>query len=236
MPYGSFKDLTFKKKLEHIWFYYKWYIVAAAVLLFAVAVSMVQVLSKPNYDLTVLWSQSGRVSARTVELAAEELEKYCPDFNGDGEINVDVRFVGLDESTVVAPSEAGNSTNSNGEFVDQYALMYKQQLLAEMAAGDSMIYIFDDHVYNMFKDVTDFYDLSSKFDCACVEGDRIKVSKTSLKTLLNNDEKIENHILLCGPNTIKAQDKKSLNQAFEVIEKIINEAPQIKNNPCGMKE
>ncbi len=235
MAYTSFKDLNFKQKLEHIWFYYKWYIIAAVFFLIAAVICIEQLVSRPNYDLTVLWAQSGNVSAQRIELAQEQFEKFCPDFNGDGEVNVEIRFVGLDESTLINPEEAGN-TSSNGEFVDEYALMYKQQLLSEMAAGDSMIYVFDDNVVRTFKGVTEFYNFSSEINCACiVEGDKIKVSSTTLSSLENTKEDCGNYILMCGENTIKAKDKKRFAEAFEVIKNIIDAAHSQKPNPCPIK-
>ncbi len=238
MAHTSFKDLTFKKKIEHIWFYYKWYIVAALFLGFAAFICINQIVSRPNYDITVLWAQQGKITSKSIDRAREELEKYCPDFNGDGEVHVDLRFIGLDYNTINVSSQSLTEQTSSeeisdtsSEYVDrQLELTYKMQLLAEMTSGDSFVYILDDEVYDMLVELNGFRDISKEInhDCSYIEKDRLKLQSTPLE-YINTKGDENKYLLVCGENAIKAKDNKRYDNAFEFVKAMIDKSHELKS-------
>ncbi len=240
MAYTSFKDLTFQKKLEHIWFYYKWYIITAVFFGFAAFICINQIVSRPNYDITILWAQTDRITAKSIDRSREELEKYCPDFNGDGEVHVDLRFVGLDSGTIAVNSQSLSrgdtsseiTSDTSSEYVDrQLEMTYKMQLLAEMTSGDSFVYIFDDAVYKMLSDLNGYRDISKdvNHNCSFVENDRFKLSKTPLE-YINSLGEYPKYLLICGENAIKSKDFKRYETATEFLKTIIEQSHEI--NSC----
>ena len=214
MAYTSFKDLTFSKKLEHIWFYYKWYILVAIFFGFAAFICIKQFVLTPNYDTTVLWARHGNVPTQVVEEMREELEKYCPDLNGDGEVHVDVRFIGLAKTMLTVP----NDDETSSQYVNnEVELTYKMKLVAEMTGGGSYIFMFDDMVYQTLAELQGYRDLS-EFGEKVEDGCRINIENTNLEA---KEEFGEVYLFFCSENAQKSKNTKLYNKSFEAFKAIV---------------
>lgn len=235
MAYTSFKDLTFKKKIEHIWFYYKWYIIAAIFFGFAAFICINQIVTRPNYDITILWAQTDRISAVSIDTSREELEKYCPDFNGDGEVHVDLRFIGLDADTIAVPQQtvsrdpSSQIDNTESEYVDrQLEMTYKMQLMAEFTTGDSFVFILDDAVYKMLVELGGFGNITNKYNHLCdyIEEDRFKLEATPFEYInsLGNNPK---YLLVCSESANKSKDAEKFNKAHQFLDEIIDKSHKL---------
>lgn len=139
-------------------YYYKYVFITVILAVALLTVGLVSCLSKTDYDLTVILS--GDFYIYDTEVAAYEttLRDYIEDWNGDGEIHVQVM---------------GLSTNSgNGEL--NYS--YTQRLQAEVMTGEVLLFILDEGKYDSLKaagaignaeeylpegyDHTDYFDLT----------------------------------------------------------------------------
>ena len=88
-----------KKKLSHIWLYYKWYILAAAVVLLLAGNHISELRSREHPDHEVAVVTGGYVSEGTREALKTQLEELWEDANGDGEVRVNVNFYQYDAET-----------------------------------------------------------------------------------------------------------------------------------------
>ena len=79
---------TFKEKAANFWYHNKWGAIGVAALLLVVAICAFQMVSKPKYDCRVVVYLGDFIDKPTREALEAELEKFCPDVNGDGEVNV----------------------------------------------------------------------------------------------------------------------------------------------------
>ena len=79
---------TFKEKAANFWYHNKWGVMGVAAVVLVVAICAFQMLSKPEYDCKVVVYLSNFIDKPTREALEGELEKFCPDVNGDGEVNV----------------------------------------------------------------------------------------------------------------------------------------------------
>jgi hypothetical protein len=220
VAYTSFKDLNFKGKIEHIWFYYKWYIVAALFFGFALFVCIQQTLLTPNYDATVLWARHGNVSPQTIEEMRTELESCCLDTNGDGEVHVDVRFIGLSETALTKPVSTNETSSGDTSSVfvnNQIELSYKMKLIAEVTGGESYIFILDDMVYNTLSDLNGYRDLS-EFGERAVDARRINIKDTKIG---ENEKFGDMYFCFCSPNATKIRNQKEYENAFSAFKAII---------------
>ena len=133
---------TFKEKMHQFWYYYKWPTIIGAAALVVVIVLIVQAVTRPRYDYTIVLAtdmltemDNADENAAYVDMSAvlsAELAKYGRDINGDGEIKVMVEHLSL-------------STNNIG------SVNGSQKLMLHIAAGDVMFFVFDKASYESFE-------------------------------------------------------------------------------------
>lgn len=119
-----------KKKLEHIWYYYKWYFVVGAMILCVVLnfFSERAAMVEPDWKIGLVTSQY--VSEGEREALAVRLCGILPDRDGDGEILVNVMFYQYDGNTM----EAGDTASFMASAV---------QLAADLRNRESVYYLTD---------------------------------------------------------------------------------------------
>ena len=119
-----------KKKLQNFWYYYKWYLVAAAV----VAVLLVDFVSEkskivqPDYQLAIV--TGSQISEERRTQLEETLETIWDDRNGDGQIHVQVNFYRYDAQTT--------QTDDTAAFMASAV-----QLAADLRLGESVCFLTD---------------------------------------------------------------------------------------------
>ena len=128
---------TFKEKMAHFWFYYKWPVLFGAFVLVVAVILIVQSVTKTHYDYTVIVMLDTANTnpelgyGQEDTLIADLLAQYGRDIDGDGEINVLVENLSLGD---------------NG----QLTMVNNQKLAAHLAAGDVMFFVFDKTSYEDF--------------------------------------------------------------------------------------
>ncbi|MBO5099251.1 MAG: hypothetical protein J6C16_03700 [Clostridia bacterium] len=129
------KDIPKGQKLAHIWEYYRWHIVVAIALVLSVVSLVVQNLNKEKYDSYMLFTMSGGYVTEETRLALEEgIEELDIDNNGDSYSNLYI-------SNVLFPEDMLDPTTA------QEAQVNMQKLIAELTAGECIIQITDDKIY-----------------------------------------------------------------------------------------
>ena len=129
------KDIPKGQKLAHIWEYYRWHIVVVIALVLAVVSLVVQNLNKEKYDSYMLFTMSGGYVTEETRLALEEgIEELDIDNNGDSYSNLYI-------SNVLFPEDMLDPTTA------QEAQVNMQKLIAELTAGECIIQITDDKIY-----------------------------------------------------------------------------------------
>lgn len=129
------KDIPKGQKLAHIWEYYRWHIVVVIALVLSVVSLVVQNLNKEKYDSYMLFTMSGGYVTEEARLALEEgIEELDIDNNGDSYSNLYI-------SNVLFPKDMLDPTTA------QEAQVNMQKLIAELTAGECIIQITDDKIY-----------------------------------------------------------------------------------------
>lgn len=137
--YYKLKDIPKEQKLAHIWEYYKWHIVVTVLLVLAVVSLVVQNLNKERYDSHMLFTMAGGYMMEDTRVAFEEgVEALDIDNNGDSYNNLYVSSVLFPED-LLAPETAAD------------AQINMQRLVAELTAGECVIQITDDKMYETLK-------------------------------------------------------------------------------------
>lgn len=143
------------KAVENFIYHNKWYLGIALFAVFVVTVLTVQMLTREKQDLYVLViannSSSGLYAkADEIEVA---LEKYCPDFDGNGYVHVAVNYIDL----------------MNRGVMTQYADAQQSKFSAELFTGDSQLYVSDRGIIGLINDFAARHDPSAPTEEATAE-------------------------------------------------------------------
>lgn len=73
---------------NYYWFYYKWHMLAALVLVLTIVICTAQCVMKVDPDYYVLFYARNYYTDEALQEVTDELQKYSEDLNGDGKVKV----------------------------------------------------------------------------------------------------------------------------------------------------
>ena len=77
------------KKLDNFWYYYKWHVIVALFVIFAVVVCTVQACSREKEDIQIIYAGGSYIEGDAYLEISKALSSVLPeDFDGDGKKNV----------------------------------------------------------------------------------------------------------------------------------------------------
>lgn len=128
---------TFSKKVENIWYHYKFVILAVLAALIMFGFALAQSLSKKEPDISVYHIAQTGLTASSQDNFRESMKLIAEDYNGDGMVTIDFKEeVYVPEMVNSKPNELSSSDKFN----------------LELALGDCVIYIMDESFYRGNKD------------------------------------------------------------------------------------
>lgn len=161
---------TGAKAVENFFYHYKWY--AAAIAFFAVVfgIMIVQAVTKEKPDLKVAVISSAMESGMYPKLNDIEktLEKYCPDFDGNGYVHVQINYIDL--STV----------SGNVEYIDANRQKFQS---IELFGGESQMWLCDygviEELYGAYEKIDFFVDFDVEFpEAELIDGEGLVLRAT----------------------------------------------------------
>lgn len=129
------KNLTFKEKIGHFWYYYGKYTIIGIIALAFVVYTLVDCMMQVDYDLNIAYYSCSRVNKEGAEALADSLEPIIKDISGNEK--TDVR---------VTVSEA----NITKEGYDEMVEATLSKIPVEMAVGEYQMYLLDEHYLEYF--------------------------------------------------------------------------------------
>ncbi len=135
------KDLHGWAWISNFLYHYKIHLIAGIFLATVLVIMLYSVFSRERYDLTVMMISSDAQSDMVyrVKDTEEAFEAFCPDYDGNGETNVEVRYIDLQQSG--DPNfDAANRT----------------KLLAEMTTGTVQLYLLDKATFDYIEEGEDY--------------------------------------------------------------------------------
>lgn len=159
------KALPFREKVKHYWNYYRIHFFVGLAALIIIGFSIHEIATKPQYDLNISCYFSTAVSEEAIDSICEIAKENIDDITGDGEVLVE-RVVNY--FTVDSYSEQNQAVLT--------------KFMAELSAGDSFVYIFDEKFFDFMKD--------NYSDCFEEVIDLSGISEIKEKLKLSDDQKI----------------------------------------------
>lgn len=120
------------KAIENFFYHYKWTFAGTIFAVALVTFLTVQIVTREKYDLYVLaisTSSSSGIYTKTDDIEVA-LERFCPDFDGNGYVHVAVNYIDLS-------AESGYT---------QYTDANEQKFSAELFSGSSQLYLTDEGI------------------------------------------------------------------------------------------
>ena len=156
------KDLPFREKLQNFFVYYKYRVLAAVLAVIAIFITVKSCDARKSYDLSVVVNFGYKLDSSASQIIAEELEKVCPDFNGDGKVSVKVSDC----------SYTRDDYKANGDYSTFTAL--ESKFYASFDSAENMVFLLSDSVLN---------EIASKvqYKQGIVDGEKIPLSGTELE-------------------------------------------------------
>lgn len=127
--------------LENIWYHYKWLIIFGGAMIVFLVISLSQFLSTKDPDVNILHVGPMYISAEVAETIETTVGKMSDDYNGDGEIKVEILDITINK---FGNEEAGidpiNYDHNNKGL---------QRFQTEIRAGDTVIYALDKEFFDI---------------------------------------------------------------------------------------
>ena len=126
---------TGAKAVENFFYHYKWRLIGIIFTVALLTFMTIQTVTREKKDLYVLaisTTGSSGIYAKTHDIEVA-LERYCPDFDGNGKVHVGVNFIDLS-------TEGGYS---------EYTDAQNEKFSAELFSGDSQLYLTDEGIITL---------------------------------------------------------------------------------------
>lgn len=150
------KPKTFSGKLKNFIFYYKWQLLIGILLIgFLIYFLCTWVFVTPA-DIKV-YCVGGNYTTSAREVIALALEDYCPDFNGDGVVHVEIVQSAYDY-TMNTPGDSGDENKQTIGSIEQHREIENKRCGIFIGQEVDLIFLFDD--YKAAKNIDIFGDLS----------------------------------------------------------------------------
>ena len=171
--YVEIPKLTGRAAVSNFFYHYKWFVLVGAFVAFFLSVVLWQTFTKEKEDIYVLAISTTNKSGIYVKQADIEtaLERYCPDFDGNGYVHVGVNVINI--STENGMSEMSDAEN------------YKFH--SEIITGDSQLYIADAGILDTLANIAEgeiqfFEDMSVQYpDAVLYEGQGLQLNTTGFE-------------------------------------------------------
>lgn len=86
--YGTVPPRFTKAWWGHFWYYYKWRVLITAAAILIAAVTIVQCVSRPKYDMTITYAGHKVYSDEMSEKMQDVLKEYITDIDGNGKQSI----------------------------------------------------------------------------------------------------------------------------------------------------
>lgn len=150
------------EKFQNFWHYSKWYVIFTVGIIVLVAVMVAQCVSKPNYDLKVVYFTYKPALDDQTALIADYLDDYVEDVTGNGKVELQIINCSI--------------SNENSNVMNRNATLQKLQSVI-VAEESAMLYITDNESVKYFDAMSDEKDAFFRGESVLLGKDFYEVTK-----------------------------------------------------------
>lgn len=197
--------MTFKKRIENLWYYYKAYLIAGIVALVALCIAINSCANRKKYDVNILYMTHGYADSfyQTDELS-ELFATYTDDVNGDGIANTQIITIRYGET--MQDINSANATRS-----------------ANLAAGKNVLFLVDEQNYTELKNGGFLADISSLGESEYLETDRFCIFDSGILDTVSGFKQVGDQYYLClrTYDKAKADSDASYKTQYEAAKQLL---------------
>lgn len=160
--------LTGVKAVENFFYHYKWHVVAITFFVVVFGYMFIQTITREKSDLNVAVISSSVESGIYPKLSDIEktLEKYCPDFDDNGYVHVQVNYIDL------------NTAGGDVQYIDTNRQKFQS---TELFGGESQMWLCDygviEELYSAYEKIDFFVDFNEEFpDAVLIDNEGLVLS------------------------------------------------------------
>lgn len=195
--------LTFGEKIKNTWYHDKFALAVIAIIVIAITLLCVQCATKTVYDANVIVFTHEITGDTICKKMGEYLTPYCPDLNGDGEVNINVINCSINPKDKSDYSYTNRSKMQSLLATDASALLfitdddsyeYMMKLSKEISLFEGEPLEFTEEFYDFCAKGSDFYDVPDDLQISCrtVKGASIENDKNVDKYYKQAQKILEN--------------------------------------------
>ena len=141
------------KKFENFWYYYKWHTIIGIALVAVVVVLIVQLFTKPSYDVNIVYAgeKSISISSSTgdgvteLSLITKAIESVAKDYNNDGKVRFSLRNL-----HILSAAELNEITDSNKKITLESSTQSARQELRDIFYTDNFVFLLSDDIFKEY--------------------------------------------------------------------------------------
>ena len=189
------------------WYHYKWYFLAAVFVLAVVIFIITDSPGKENYDMTVVFVQSGDVAESQAAAVLDGIADAVGDVNGDGEVKLNYAYVNMGESSADKGASGYSPTD---------------QLLVYLTGDEYALFIMDAEISNECCQANYFEDVLADYGIDTPEDDpyRVYLSDTGLMKKAGLDNR-DYYGLIMDWTTVGKGSKDNTDAAVNALKAIL---------------
>ena len=212
---------TAKEKRKNFWYHYKWATIITVVAVIFVTYLMVDLFTKPKYDLTVI-GMSTYQFAIDKEAQAKSFQPFATDYDGNGEVSVTVDAIDMYDTT-----------NTYATYNPQLVQASSVKMVGALQTFEGFIFVLDQYTYDRIITNSDgskaedvFLDLSQyTASNSAFQGDKLYLKGTKLAESWGLKEVPDDLFLCLRDYTTYEKQKEKIQKQYEyeksVFEKLI---------------
>lgn len=137
------------EKCKNFWDYNKWKIIIGSILIFVVTFLIVQAVTVPKYDTTVLLCSYSYFEEETLLEFSESFGEYLDDIDKNGKVEVGV-------------FQAQYKKESDEEYQTAYTTALQSRIMSEIASGKNCIFVLEKGLIESFNEKGIFKELNAE--------------------------------------------------------------------------
>ena len=158
---------NFKKKLDNFWFYNKYKVYVGIFIVIVLIVTISQCASNKKADMSILYVSDYSLTDQQTTAMQNALAKYTTDLDKNGQVVVEITPISVGASIDPQLDEAG-----------------QQKLMAELATGDSLVFLVNDEQYKSLLSQNAFENIKKLYpDIAGIEDYRMSWKDLAIRKL-----------------------------------------------------
>ncbi len=174
--------LTKKQKLENFWFYHRWHILIALIVLGFVVFFIVDTTSVVKHDIKIALLSDKYIHEEAIFVLEDKLAEHFTDFNGDGKVAVNISQYSIVDDEAANSTANSNSTDSQQQNMPTLINPYENLtstvgLSANLQTGESIIFLTDDvEYYQKELSIFEYNDGTTPFENESINYENMGVS------------------------------------------------------------